>query len=460
MLQTLWFFIKVTVITVACVWIVSQPGSVSMSLAGYDLTIKVGVFFLLLGAFILFVLFFLSLVRGIFSMPRALTKYYEADQRKKSFRSLTRGLVAVAAGDAKTATKYSRQTGHLWPELSGLPLLLEAQAAQLRGEEGLAQNKFEHLLKDKDAAFLGVRGLMKAAIDKGDYARALDFAKQAEKEHPKKSWIVNNVYFLEIKNQKWEDALRTNHKIMKIKSLSEEKVQSDRVAIHLLQSKKMKKAGEIKNARRELETAYKLDPCFVPAAVRMADDFITRKNLKKAAQVVEKAWRQTPHPELARVWDDLAPVPKGKNPEKDNEKLSAWYEKLISFHPNHVEGYIAAARSAMDRSLWGEAKSYLMTAEKIYPSARIYRLQAIVEQHSTHNDEAIHDLMERAAGALPDKVWVCQETGQVYEKWSAVAKPHGSFNTIIWDYPGARLVQSQKNILCANESNLLLDIPA
>jgi len=185
LLQTLWFFIQIALVTAVAVWLATQPGSVSMSLMGYSVTLDVGVFFILLVVTVLITMFVWRIVRAIFSVPGAIAKYHQEDKRRKGFRALTRGLVAVAAGDAKKATQYSKQTKALLPYQNGLPVLLEAQAARLRGEEGLAQNRFEHLMKDKDAAFLGVRGLLKAALDEGNYTRALEFARQAEEAHPK-----------------------------------------------------------------------------------------------------------------------------------------------------------------------------------------------------------------------------------------------------------------------------------
>ena len=114
----------------------------------------------------------------------------------------------------------------------------------------------------------------------------------------------------------------------------------------------------------------------------------------------------------------------------------------------------------MDLSLWGEAKSFLMIAEKIYPSARVFRLRAIVEQNSTHNEESIHQFMEQASEALPDKRWVCRVTGLIYEDWAAIAVPHDSFNTIIWDYPGARIIKNEYLSFANDDDTALLIDPA
>lgn len=436
----------------AAIWLATQEGEVSIGLMGYDVTMQSGVFFLGLSVIVFALLFVLRFVRALFSMPKTLAKYNKASKRKKSFRALTRGLVAVAAGDAKRATQYSKQTKSLWSDLQGLPLLLEAQAAKLRGEEGLAQNRFEHLLKDKDAAFLGVRGLLKTALDNNDFERALEFSRSCEKQHPKKPWVIRCVYELEIKNRLWQNALRTNKKAQKFKAYPDDKIISDRVAIFLHLHDKALRAGDSKGAVSYVEKAYKLDRNFVPTVTRYCNYLLQANKKRKCARVIEKAWRIFPHHELAEIWTLLAPAPKGKNVDKDNAKSMEWFEKLVMLKPDSAEAQMACANAAMDIGHWGEAKAYLMVAEKIYPSAKLYRMQAIVEQNSTHNEASIHSLMERAADALPDKVWVCQETGMIYEEWMAIAKPHGSFNSIVWDHAGARVIQGQDAQLFSNDA--------
>ncbi len=453
MIQTLWFFIQIALVTAVAVWLATQPGSVSMRLMGYSATLDIGVFFVLLVVLVLLTLFLWRMVKTIFSVPGAIAKYREEDKRKKGFRALTRGLVAVAAGDVKRATQFSKQTKSLLPYQNGLPVLLEAQAARLRGEEGLAQNRFEHLMEDKDAAFLGIRGLLKSALDEGNIARALDFARKAEKIHPKQGWVIQTVYDLEIKNGCWSDAIKTGKKALKNNALSREKIIRDRVAIHLMRFDYESEKGEAKLALKELEKAYKLNPFFVPTVTRMVTHLLNKKKKRKAVSVVEKAWKENPHPELVLLWDALAPENNGKN----SAKILKWYENFVALKPDSAEGQMAAARAAMDLGYWGEAKAYLMVAEKIYPSARLFRLRAIVEQNSTHNEKAIHELMEKASEALPDKVWICVETGLTYSEWSAISMPHESFNTIIWDYAGVRVLKQNSLMSGAGETALLID---
>lgn len=453
MIQTIWFFVQMATIIGIALWLGTQAGSVEISFMGYDISLQIGVFFLGLVALILLFILTLKIIRSVFSMPTQIAKYRAGSKQKRGYRALTRGLVAVAAGDAKRATQYATQAKSLLDNINGLPVLLEAQAARLRGEEGLAQNHFEKLMLDKDAGFLGVRGLLKSALDKGDYKRALDCALQAQKIYPKQPWVIKSVYALQVKNHLWSDVIDTGKKAIKYNALSQEKVRQDQAAIHLMRGDYALSQGNDKKALKEFEQAYKLNPFFTPVITRLGRFYLGRKQNRNAVKIIKKAWAQKPHPELVSLWDSLAPASNGKN----NDKIMQWYQDLIDLKPDSVEGHLAAARAAMDLAYWGQARAYLMVAEKIYPSARLFRLQAIVEQNSTHNEDTIHKFMEKASDALPDKAWVCKDTGMIYEEWSAIAMPHESFNSIEWRVPGQANVLNHEAAISSQGDMLFID---
>ena len=451
LIKTLWFLLKIIVVSVAAVWLATREGVVSMSFSVYDLKMQAGIFWLALfvGAFIFY--YSLRLIGRLFSAPKAITNYVEKDKQKKGYRAITRGLVAVAVGDTKRASHFSKQASSYLKDDNALPLLLEAQAARLRGEEALAQNKFEALMSDKDAAFLGVRGLLKSAIEEGDMNQALEYARRAQTLHPHQDWIIRNVYELEIRNGLWSDAIQTGKNALRRGALSEEKIISDRAAIYLMRHDYNKDQGNDDAAFKDLKQAHKLNPNFIPTVTRFADYYLSQGKRRKAVKLIEQAWPHNPHPDLADLWDKLCP-------HADNQdKRLKWYEDLVALKTDSVEGHMAAARAAMDMNLWGEAKSYLNVAEKIYPSARVYRTRAIVEQNSTHNEDAINELMEKAANAMLDRKWVCCQTGLTYDSWSALAMPHQSFNTIIWDYPGTKILRQQEPLLGDQNAVLMID---
>ena len=451
MFKTLMFFVKIAALVAASVWLVSQPGVMNFDFMGYDVKIKTGVFLLSLAAFILVTLYLLRLVRAVFSVPNKVKGYREDQYSKKGYQALTKGLVAVAAGDMAKATQYSKETNKFLKgksdlSQSGLPLLLEAQAARLRGEETLACHHFEKLSHDKDMAFIGLRGLMKSALQEQDYEAALGHALAAYQKNPNQAWIVKMLYALHLKNRQWESALKIAKKAEKMGAISPQHLHSDRISIHLMRHDYDIEQGDENHAFKELKSAYKLDAHFVPTIIRLSNHYLEANKKKKVASLIEETWKKNPHPDLADIWDDLSPR-EGKDSDK---KRLAWLDKLVGFKDNCAEAYIAAAKATIDMGYWGEAKAYLMAAEKIYPTMQGLQLRAIVEQNMTHNDNGLDVVLEHAGNANPDKAWTCQQTGIVYNEWSAIAMPHDSFNTIIWDVPQARAMN--EDILSRFES--------
>ena len=433
MIKTIWFLIKISLVTYGAFWLLSQDGMIDINFLGYDVKTKTGLF--LLSIIIIFVLAYalMKIVKTILSSPKKLIQLNETRREKVGYDKLTQGLAAVAAGDANKATSLSKSVDKLFGQnKTGLTLLLQAQAARLRGEENLAQTYFETMLEDKNAAFLGLRGLLKSSLDKGDYAAALRHAKSAYKNYPKQDWLLNLVYDLELKNHHWDAALSFSKKIEKYKILDEDKINSDRVAIYLMRYDFDKNEQGVDKAFYNLKMAYKLSPDFPPVVLRYGAYLIEKNKVKKAQSLVIQAWKTNPHPQLAVLWNDLY---QAQNKDNETKKL-AYFQRLIEANDVSVESYIAVAQCAVDLGFWGEAKAHLMAAQKIESNAKIIDLKHQVEKNITHSDDTTW--LKNNDDITPLKRWTCLETGRVYKKWSAIAPPHDSFNTISWDYPMAR----------------------
>lgn len=435
MLRALWFLVQLFVIVVAAVWLLEQPGSLIIEFLDYKVTASFGIGLLVLAALILIAITVYKVLNGIVSIPKVLSRYKNESARQRGYRAMTRGFVAVAAGNAKDATKFSKETRRFLPNEQGLPLLLEAQAARLRGEEGKAKEIFRELLKDRDAAFFGIRGLLKSAIDEGNKIKALDYARQALALNPKQPWIIKTVYDLELQNRRWDNALETAKKGIRFKAISKERAVSDHIAILLHRAREDELAGLQIEAVKKLQQAYKMDKCFVPTFLALGKIYMEQEKNRKVKSMLEKIWKKNPHPDLVNFWRQLAPENTAKNPMKQLR----FFEKVLALKPDSVEGQMAIARIAMEASLWGEAKAYLTAAEKIQPLAEIYRMRAEIEQQTTKNEDVVRTWLLQASEAPAGKVWHCRLTGHIYDRWSAIAEPHGSFNTIEWGYPERKI---------------------
>jgi HemY protein len=430
MIRSIWFLLHIVVLAGAGVWLLQHPGTVGISFAGYDIEAHVAVAFGALVILFLILMAFYKIVGWVAAIPGWVKGAHSKKRRERGFKSLTLGLSAVAAGDAKQASYHAWRMRQFLGDEKGLPWLLEAQAARLRGDKPAADGFFEKLLKEKDTAFLGVRGLLQSAIENDDGEKALIMARQALSMHPDQAWIIETAFRLETRARAWGDALKTLKRADRAQIWDAQTRKRHRIAVLLQQAEEKSRAGFLVEAGRLMKEAYRLDPAYVPTALRLAAFYIAQGKRRGAVQVIERAWKDNPHPELAALWAQLAPPKK----DKDMTAHLRWFERLVALKPGDVESQIAAASAAIEDGLWGEAWQYLSAAEKIRPSARLYKIWAQMEEKTGHYESA-RRYWEKASSAPGDKMWVCSETGRIYECWSAIAEPHGAFDTIVWDMP-------------------------
>ncbi len=431
MIRALWFFLQLAIVVCAAIWISTQRGTVDVAWNDYTISLHLGIFLLFLTLFTIIAVAFFRIIGAVINFPAGMSRRRRERNRKKGFQALTRGFVAIAAGDAKKATALARDVRHLLPDEMGLPLLLEAQAARLRGDEGAARQTFEQLLLDKDAGFFGVRGLLKSSLDEGDHEKALAYARDALAQNPKQPWVLKSVYDLEILSRRWSDAMRTLDRARKVGAIDARQARRDEIALLMIQAENDHHAANEKARLKTIEHVIKIDPAFTPAVTALAQHYLDTDKPGKAAGVIERAWKINPHPDLAALWDRAIP----KTQTIDPLRRLRWCENLLAFRPDSVDGQLAAARAAMEAGLNGEARAHLVIAENLRASAAVFRLRADVEESAGAGSAAVRGWLDQAASAVTDPVWYCTVTGTIYERWSALAQPHGSFNTIVWGNP-------------------------
>ncbi|MCC6597210.1 MAG: heme biosynthesis protein HemY [Alphaproteobacteria bacterium] len=433
MLRAIWFAIKVGVLSVLAVWVAGRPGHVRIEWMDYTITVALGFFLLAVIGVILLSIFIYQVIRTFVDFPRSFARYNEIKRREKGYRALTLGLTAVAAGDTKAALSQARRAGALLPGDTGLPLLLQAQAARLDGREDDAAQAFVALIENKDASFLGIRGLLQTALDGADHEAALSLAEKALSLYPRQKWILKITYDLQIRLRRWPEAYHTLANVESCGVLSAQKARSDRAVILLAQGLRDEEEGFEAEALSNARGAVMVDRGFSPSSVILAHMYDRRGKRAKAIRIIEKAWKVSAHPDLMQSWETFIA------PDKANDFIARlrWVEKLLKTNSQSGAGLMAAGRAAMNADLWGVARDYLERAENFEPCAALYRLRAELEERSGGDEDLVKAWLEKAALVPAAKAWVCSETGRVYAQWSPVALPHGSFNTMLWDYPQA-----------------------
>lgn len=458
MMRSLWLLFKIGVVIALVIWIAERPGTITIDWLEYKATFHIGLFIIAMLLIVILGIVIFSIIKAALDLPGNIARYKEIISKDKGVKALTIGLTAVAAGDAKSASYQAQRARYFLKEDNALSGLLEAQSARLDGREMDAARAFIELMDNKNSEFLGIRGLLQSALDCGDYSGALELANRALELHPSQTWILQITYDLEIKANNWDRARKILYRLEKSNAINSEKANSDRVAMLLAEADLAKEAGNESLLYSSLNKAYKLDKHFIPTVLRLGSMYMARGKRKAVVSMVEKAWKSTPHPELVELWGMARPH------ARDNDPMAyvRWFEKLAGFVPESVEGLQALANILISEGLWGEARKKLEQAQDIRPNVNLYRIWARLEERATHDEMAVRSWLEKAADAPRERVWICSETGRIYEQWMPISD-QGLFNTIIWDFPQGRnipavalgnmylsktLLQAPKNSCC------------
>ena len=133
MIRVVAFLIAVTLIALGVVWLADRPGTVTITWLGQRADTSVMVAIVAIGLVAIAAVFLWSLLRLLSRTPKAISLAMRDRQRRKGFQAVSRGLVAIGAGDARAALQFA---GHADRSLGDEPLalLLRAQAAQLNGD--------------------------------------------------------------------------------------------------------------------------------------------------------------------------------------------------------------------------------------------------------------------------------------------------------------------------------------
>lgn len=433
MFRAIWFLLKIAALVAVIGWLAQYPGAVEIDWMGYEVTTSVGV---LLAAVVFTVIFFTyldRLWRAFVAIPDNIRRAHAASRREKGYRTLTEGLVAVAAGDARGAEKKAQAAGKLVPE-TPLTKLLSAQAALLNGNVPRARREFAALLDDGEAAFFGVRGLLTEAVKDKDYAEALALIRRAEDMQPKRKWVVRTRFDMETRNGHWQEALYALRRAVGLGAIDAQTAARHRQVLELALAEDALGISDAAGALRHAERAFGESHGFAPAALLLSRLYRDADKDRAARKTILKAWKAAPHPDLAVAWRGLMPATKKPlSVYERGQDVYEWVQKLAQANPVNRESQRALGAAALDASLWHEARAHLLKASD-------YRLLARLERAEGGNDVKAREWLEKAADNPREPQWVCAACGHAAAQWDVLCPACREFNKQEWVIPQADAV--------------------
>ncbi|MGF1591764.1 MAG: heme biosynthesis protein HemY, partial [Kiloniellaceae bacterium] len=425
------FAVLAAAAVLAAYWLAHNPGRATIEWLGYRLEPSIGMLVLAVLAFAVAVIVIYRVIRAVLGTPGRIGRAMAASRRKRGYKALSQGMVAVAAGDAQEAARWARRADDLLED-PPITLLLSAQAAQLNGDERAAEKYFNAMLEKPETRFLGLRGLLMQALREGDHARALGYVRQAHDLRPKTPWVVTNLFELSQRSGDLDGAAAALKQAVKIKAIGKSEAGHKDAVITLAKAERALAEGREEEALAEARLADRGDPDFLAAALLHARLAVERKAWREAAKVVERSWPRTPSAELAALYRRAAPDAKPLEQVKR-------FTRLAALNPDHRESLLTLAEANLEAGLWGEVRrhlSHLVTLEgEDPPRAQVCRLMARLEEAERKDAAAARRWLERAAAAPPDPAWVCGACGAVATRWSANCGSCQSFDSLTWRLP-------------------------
>lgn len=444
MLRALYTFLVIAALAALAIWLADNPGDLVLHWRGYEVRTSFVVGLLLLIGVALLVLFVYRMSSGLLRSPANMSSFLDRRRRRRGFLALSRGMVAVAAGDADEAKRYAGQARKLLDE-TPLTLLLSAQAAQLDGQEEAATKSFEAMLASPETAFLGLRGLFVQARRAGDRDRALEIARRAFEMRPRTPWAAQAVFEIETAEEDWDNALATLDRTLSAKLVSRDVARRRRTVLLTAQAMTAAEAarGQTGDAKRAaLEKALSLalqagslDTGFVPAVTLAAKLCGQTGRARRGAKLIEDAWKTAPHPDLADAFMDLVEGESGYDRFKRMRMLAG-------HNRDHAESRIALARAAIGARDWlaarGALEAFVGANATERPSQRVCELMAEIEEGEHGNRGSAREWLARALHAPEDPAW----TGEGWRSltWSPINPVTGEFDALEWRAPGQRLL--------------------
>jgi HemY protein len=413
-----------------------EPGTLSLEWAGWQVQTSVAVLVLAVVTLLLAVLLLVRIVGAAFGAPGAFLRSRRERRRREGYKALTQGMVAVAAGEADEARRLARKADVLLAE-PPLTLLLQAQSAQLDGDERAARNYFLAMLERPETEFLGLRGLLTQALKSGDDPAALELAERARTLRPKTGWALASLGELQARAGQWKEAEATLAQALKRKAITPAEHRRAQAAVLLERSRDAAAARDTRGALDLADRAQDTDPGFAPAAAWRASLLRDDGRQRQAQRVIEAAWRVAPEPALAEVYSSLVP---DETPPQRMQRV----EHLAAANSDHIESHLVLAEAALKARLWGEARRHLARAgvredadaAAPLPSARASRLMAEVEEAENHDGARARLWLSRAAAAAASEpTYVCGKCGAEGTRWVSVCPGCRAFASFEWRAP-------------------------
>ena len=384
MIRVAFMLFLVAAVAVATVALMGEPGRAHLEWMGWrvEMTAAAAALLTLFSALLATILW-----RGliwVIEAPRRAALARAESRRQQGVEALSRGFLAVAAGDGSEARRLAQKAADLAEDAPALVRVLAAQAAETAGDHVAAKAAYNAMLGFPEMRLAGLRGLMQTAQAEGDRLAAVRHAETAFGLARTARWAWRALLESRLEAGDWASALDLAQGALDRKIVPPVVAERARAALLSASAASLEGSEDPRKRSQALDfatQAVKLKPDFAPGVVMAARLLGAEGKAAKAGQLIEAAWKSAPHPALWLAYRDLKT---NETPKARAARLAA----LAAMKPDARESRILRVESALigGDSVAARAAARLLDEEA--PTVRFAGLMARVAFANGEADEA------------------------------------------------------------------------
>jgi len=279
----------------------------------------------------------------------------------------------------------------------------------------------------------------------GECAFENQHASRAHELRPRTAWASHALFDLHVSRHEWEDAQSILKKQVRARLVGGDVARRRRAVLLAAAALDAEKSGDSQSALNRALEAATLAPALIPAAALAARKLTQEGRTWKAQDVIEAAWAQAPHPDLAAAYGTI-------HPTDDAEMRARRMQALIQLNPDHIESRLLAAETAIAQRKWFDARAALEPLTLGFPTARASVLMAEIAQSERGDSTAAQGWLARAARSPRDAQWRCARCGFVVQDWTPICSNCDAFDSLSWVAPRIGTLEAPAPVQTAAEA--------
>lgn len=434
LIRIVFFIALIVVAAFAGSYLIEAGGEVKLSFNGEEhrftpIAGLIGLVVFMIAVWVAFKLF--GLLVAVFKFfngdETAVSRYFTRNRERKGFEALADGMVALAAGEGKTASQKAAKAER-YLERPELTQLISAQAAEMSGDTKKALKYYKNLLQNDRTRFVGVQGLMKQKLAEGDTDTALKLAEKAFALRPAHDATLETLFALQTDKQEWSGARKTIEAKVKAHTLPRDVGRRRDAVLSLADARRLLDDGEIPSGKEAALQANALSPDLIPAAVLAAEMHLLDNNKRAATKTLKKAWSSKPHPDLASAFAEI-------EPDETPAARSKRFNQLLRANSDNAEARMLQAELMLASEDFPGARRAIGGLAEEDPTARSLAIMAAIEKGEGAEENVVRGWLTKALSASRGPQWICESCNKIHTTWAPKCDNCHSFDAMDWKTP-------------------------